>query len=537
MATAVAPAPRAPVGESNPPAEPPTPLPTGGISATWRNDLPASLVVALVALPLCLGVALASGAPASSGLIAGVVGGVLVGVLSGSQLMVSGPAAGLTAIVLTAVTQLGFPAFLAAVVIAGAIQLVIGILRAGVIAYYIPTPVVKGMLAAIGLILILKQLPYAVGFVGSWEGDEAFVQTNQETTFSAVRKALDSIEPLAAVISLLGLLVLFNWKRFRSPRARLIPAPLIVVLLGVGANMIAEALNHDWALPQKDLVLLRTSGGVGSLLQWPDPAAFLQANVWTVALTVAIVASIETLLSLEATDRMDPLKRRSPANRELLAQGAGNMLSGLLGGLPVTGVIVRSAANITGGARSRWSAVMHGAWLLLAVSLIPGALNRIPLAALAAILLHTGSNLAKPAIIRDLWRQGWHQFLPFAVTVVAILLTDLLKGIMVGLAVGAFFILIDHLRSPAWSEVSPPGAVLRRLKLDPHVTFLNKASLARELDALPAGARIEIDGRDTAVIDPDALEVLHDFALTAASRQIDYRLVGVPDRAAGAAAH
>lgn len=505
--------------------------------AHWREDLPASLVVALVALPLCLGVALASGAPASAGLVAGIVGGLLVGVLSGSELMVSGPAAGLTAIVLTAVTQLGFPAFLAAVVIGGVLQAGIGALRAGVVAYYIPTPVVKGMLAAIGLILILKQLPYAVGYVGSWEGDEAFEQPNHETTFSAVGKALDAIEPLAVVISLAGLALLFLWPRVRSARVRALPAPLMVVLAGVAFNGIATALNHDWALPAKDLVRLDATAGLSALVQAPDWSAFLRGPVWSVAFTLAVVASIETLLSLEATDRMDPLKRRSSADRELLAQGAGNALSGLLGGLPLTGVIVRSAANVTAGARTRTSAVLHGAWLLLAVALIPGALNQIPLAALAAILLHTGSKLARPSLLRELRAQGWPQLLPFLVTVAAILLTDLLKGILVGLAVGTLFILLDHLRSPAWTEVSPPGAVLKRIKLDPHVTFLNKAALARALDVLPAGSRIEVDARETIFIDPDALEVLHDFALTATTRQIDYRLVGVPARAAAGAAH
>jgi SulP family sulfate permease len=258
-------------------------------------------------------------------------------------------------------------------------------------------------------------------------------------------------------------------------------------------------------------------------------------DVWRVAATLAVVASLETLLSLEATDRLDPEKRRSPASRELIAQGAGNLTSGLLGGLPLTGVIVRSAANISSGARTRWSAILHGGWLLLAVSLIPGLLNRIPLAALAAILLHTGFKLAKPALVQEQWRLGRQAFIPFAVTIAAIQLTDLLVGIFVGLNVGAFFILLDHLRAPAWREVSPAGAVLRRLKLHDHVTFLNKAALAQMLDALPPASRIELDGRDTRRIDHDALEVIHDFAETAEARGVDLRLVGIPPRQGGAA--
>ncbi|MBI2796431.1 MAG: SulP family inorganic anion transporter [Gemmatimonadetes bacterium] len=504
----------------------------------WRQDIPASIVVALVALPLCLGVALASGAPASAGIIAGIVGGLVVGVLSGSELMVSGPAAGLTAIVLAAITQLGgLPAFLAAVVIAGAMQVVLGALRAGVIAYYIPTPVVKGMLAAIGVILVLKQLPHAVGYDADWVGDESFRQADRETTFSAMARALEAVEPLAIVVSVVGLVVLASWNRLPWQQLRQFPAPLVVAVLGVAANALAAVASPAWVLQSRHLVALPVEGGWSALLTWPDWSAFARADVWTVAITLALVASIETLLSLEATDRMDPLKRRSPASRELVAQGAGNLLSGLIGGLPITGVIVRSAANVTAGARTRRSAIMHGAWLLGAVALVPGLLNRIPLAALAAILLHTGLKLAAPGVARNLWRQGTYQFAPFAVTLLAILFTDLLRGVVIGLGVGAFFVLLDHLRAPAWEEVSAAGAVLRRYRLNTHVTFLNKASLARELDAVPRRARIEIDARGTERIDRDALEVLHDFAATAQSREIDYRLVGVPERGASAGGH
>ena len=504
----------------------------------WRQDVPASIVVALVALPLCLGIALASGAPASAGIVSGIVGGLVVGALSGSQLMVSGPAAGLTAIVVAAIGQLGgLPPFLSAVVIAGFLQLGLGAIRAGVIAYYVPTPVVKGMLAAIGVILILKQVPHAVGYDANWVGDETFLQADHETTFSAIGRALQSVEPLAIVVSVVGLVLLFGWDRLPWARVRQVPSQLVVAVLGLVANLVASTVWPAWVLQPKHLVALPGGGGLATLVTWPDWSAMLRVDVWTVAVTLALVASIETLLSLEATDRLDPLKRRSPASRELVAQGAGNVISGLVGGLPVTGVIVRSAANVTAGGRTRRSAILHGVWLLLAVALIPGLLNRIPLAALAAILLHTGTKLARPQIARELWRAGPYQFAPFAITLTAILLTDLLRGITIGLGVGAFFILIDHLRAPAWADVTVSGAVLRRLRLNAHVTFLNKASLSRELDAVPRGARIEIDARATERIDHDALEVLQDFVVTAQSRHIDYRLVGVPERNTTAGTH
>jgi MFS superfamily sulfate permease-like transporter len=506
---------------------------TPSFKDSWRYDLPASIVVVLVALPLCLGIALASGAPLSAGLLAGVIGGIVVGLLSDSQLMVSGPAAGLTAIVLAGVTALGsFPAFLTATIIGGLLQIVLSIIRAGVIGYYFPSAVIRGMLAGIGVILILKQLPHAVGYDADFEGDESFLQPDGSNTFSALSEALQQIQPGAALICILALFILVFWPKVPAlKKLKLMPAPLVVVLTGVGLNALFGMLAPDWAIRSTHLVQLPVPETARDLLTFfifPDLSALANPETWRLGVTIAIVASLESLLSLEATDKLDPYKRESDTNRELLAQGVGNTICGFVGGLPVTGVIVRSAANIDSGGRTRWSGITHGVLLLVAVLTIPALLNYIPLAALAAILLHTGYKLASPALWTSTYRLGWQQFTPFAVTVVAIVLTDLLIGIAVGMLVGLFFILSEYLRQPALSRVSPPDAVLQRYQLPDQATFLSKANIERTLDALPTGARIEIDGRQTKRFDHDVLEILHDFSKTAELRGIDYRLVGVP---------
>jgi MFS superfamily sulfate permease-like transporter len=515
----------------------PPPLP-GRVD--WGRDVPASLIVSLVALPLCLGVALASGAPLVSGLVAGVIGGLLVGPLSGSALMVSGPAAGLTAVVLSSVTVLGgFDRFVVAVIIGGAVQLALGAARAGFVAYYIPNAVIKAMLAAIGMILILKQVPHVVGYDPDPLGDETFLQSNEENTFSALAHAARAVNPVALMLGLAALTILFSWEhpRLAAVRRRL-PGPLAVVLLGVGVQLALSA--SGLGLESSHLVALPTPSSMTEFLgQFVrlDWGAFADPATWRVGLTVGLVASVETLLSLEATDKMDAWRRRSPANRELLAQGAGNVVSGLLGGLPLTGVIVRSAANVAAGARTKASATLHGLWLAVAIVALPGALNHTPLAVLAAILLHTGWKLAHPRVLRSTWQLGWMQFVPFVATFTAILLTDLLVGIGVGSVVAAFFILIEHLTAPAYTEVSAPGAVLRRLKLNGHVTFLNKAMLRRDLETVRPGQRLEIDGRDAQRIDPDVLEMLHEFTFTAHLNGVDYRLVGIPAPVSGSGAH
>jgi len=499
--------------------------------ASWRADAPASIVVFLVALPLCLGIALASNAPLFSGVIAGVVGGIVVGTISGSQLMVSGPAAGLTAIVVSAIATMGsYPAFLTAVVIGGGVQLLLAKMRAGVLGYYFPSAVIKGMLAAIGVILILKQLPHAIGYDADYEGDESFVQPNAETTFSGLTHALHSVQPAAIIIGVVGLALLILWDRTRLKKMKLLPGPLAAVLFGVGLHFLIRAVAPKWALEASHLVTLPVPGSFDDVLSYftfPDWGSALRVDTWRIGVTIGVVASLETLLSLEATDRMDPYKREAPTNRELVAQGVGNIASGLIGGLPVTGVIVRSAANVDAGAQTKVSAVLHGILLAAAAVSIPALLNHIPLASLAAILLYTGFKLAHPKLLKHMWSQGRTQFLPFALTIGAILLTDLLVGIGIGLAVGFVFILLEHLKARCFEVVSPPGSVLKRIRLHEQVSFLNKASLATLLDELEPGSRIEIDGRRCERIDHDVLEFISDFRQTAILRDIDMRLVGI----------
>jgi MFS superfamily sulfate permease-like transporter len=513
----------------------------GSLAATWRYDLPAGLVVFLVALPLCLGVSLASGAPLLSGLITGIVGGLVVSRLSGSPLMVSGPAAGLTAIVFAAITELGsFPAFLAAVVIAGVLQLTLGALKAGIIGYFFPSSVIRGMLAAIGIILISKQVPYALGAGAEVFEADSFTRPDGGNTVTSIGDALGGALPLALGITLLSILLLVVWPRVTSERLRrLAPAPLVVVLLAVGLNVLAGVALPGLALPREALVQLpvvRSAGDLAGFLTFPDWGAMGNPAVWRIGITLALVASLETLLSLEATDKLDPFKRSSPANRELLAQGAGNVLAGAAGGLPMTGVIVRSAANIGAGARTWRSSFLHGALLALAVVAGAALLNRIPLAVLAAVLIHTGFKLAHPAVVRQAWRVGPKYFIPFAVTVVAIVATDLLVGIGIGLAVGAFFVLCDHYRN-AYSydrRESPDGHDVR-LTLADEVSFLNKAKINAALMKLAPGVRVTVDGSRTKHLDYDVVEMLHDYADTARSRGITLRLVGIPDPAGGLA--
>ncbi len=495
----------------------------------WRRDLPAAVVLVLIALPLCLGISLASGAPLTAGLISGVVGGLLVGALSASPVMVSGPAAGLTAIVVTGIAATGsFRAFLIAVILAGVIQLVLAALRVGIVGYFFPHSVIRGMLAGIGVTLILKQLPHAIGYDVGFEGDESFRQANDATTFSTLGDMLGSIHVGALATTVAALAALLAWERWRPETLRVLPAALIAVLVGIGLQFLLPRIDSTFALDAAHLVQLPLASEWAGVFAWPDWSAFMSVTTWQVALSIAVVASLEALLSVDATDKLDPFKRKSDTNRELMAQGAGNVVCGLLGGLPLTGVIVRSAANVGAGAVTRRATVVHGLLLLAAVLLLPVVLNLIPLASLAAILLYTGYRLASPALFRMAWSQGRAQFTSFAVTLVAIVLSDLLVGIGFGLAVGFFFILREHLRQPAFRQISPPGAVLTRYALPDQATFLSKANIERSLEALPMGSRVEIDGRGTARFDIDVLEQLHDFTETARLRKIDYRLVGIP---------
>ncbi|HEX6042305.1 SulP family inorganic anion transporter [Longimicrobium sp.] len=500
----------------------------------WRDDLGAGLVVFLVALPLCLGIALASGAPLAAGLVTGAVGGLVVSRLSGSQLMVSGPAAGLTAIVLAAITELGsYPAFLVAVVLAGLLQLGLGAARAGVIGYFFPSSVIRGMLAGIGLILVIKQVPYALGL------GHAARETPEAGTGGAGGPVAEvfghfaSILPSAALVAGVSLVILTFWPKMVSQRVRrMLPAPLAVVLVGgVGAWLLGMFVPA-MALPREAMVTLPVPQSIGELATYftlPDWSALGNPAVWRIAATLAIVASLESLLSLEATDRLDRQKRVSPPNRELLAQGTGNVLAGMVGGLPMTGVIVRSAANVDAGGRTWRSAFIHGVLLVVAVASVPALLNLIPLAALAAVLIHTGFKLANPAQLVDAWKRGPRYAVPFVATVVAILATDLLIGIAVGLAVGVFFLLLDSARNAySFERHESEDHQQIRLTLAEEVTFLNKAQISKALQTVPEGTTLTVDATRSRHLDEDVVELLHEYRDTARRRGVHLVLKGVP---------
>ena len=489
-----------------------------------KYDFPASIVVFLVALPLCLGVALASGAPLFAGIIAGVVGGIVVGSVSGSALSVSGPAAGLTTIVLASITKMGsFEAFLTTVFLAGVIQITLGYLKAGSIGNYFPSSVIKGMLAAIGIILILKQIPHAVGYDQDFVGDESFVQPDGENTFTELMNALSYINFGAIIIFVVSLLILILWERpiiKDNKFSTLLPAPLIVVLTGILANMLFLSSFGDLVIEKEHLVSLPVAENLASFanqFKLPDFSVILAKDTWITAFTIAIVASLESLLSIDAVDKLDPFKRTSPLNRELKAQGFANLTSGLIGGLPITAVIVRSSANVAAGARTRLSAITHGVLLLVTAFFIPTLLNKIPLASLAAILLMVGYKLAKPSLIMSMYRKGKDQFIPFAVTIIAILLSDLLIGITIGILVGLFFVLKTNFHRALFS-VNEKGNYLIRLTKD--VSFLNKALLRQTFKDIPDGSKVIIDGGRSVFIDQDILETINDFRESASNRDI-----------------
>lgn len=505
---------------------------TSSLLDNLKADLPASVVVFLVATPLCLGIALASGAPLFSGIIAGIVGGVVVGAASGSALGVSGPAAGLAVIVLNAITTLGsFEAFLLAVVLAGLLQIALGFARAGVIGYYFPSSVIKGMLSGIGLTIFLKQLPHAVGYDANREVSLAFSGATGENTASALVHMFSYIQSGALLAGILALAVLVLWEQpviRRLKASRWIQGPLVAVVLGVVLNDVFRAAAPGWVISSSHLVQIPAADGLGSflaLLTRPDFGHIGNMAVYRAAITLAVVASLETLLCVEATDKLDPLKRVTPTDRELKAQGLGNVVSGLLGGLPVTQVIVRSSANIQSGARTKASAILHGLLLFAAVLAIPSLLNRIPLSVLAAILLTVGYKLAKPALFLAMYRQGPYQFVPFLVTVVGILGTDLLVGIALGMTAAVFSILLTNYYNPFFVDRDPSEGV--RIILSEDVSFLNRAAIMRVLAAIPPGAKVVIDATRSMNIDHDVYEILRDFEQRADRIGIDLTIEGL----------
>jgi MFS superfamily sulfate permease-like transporter len=496
-----------------------------------KADLPASIVVFLVAVPLCLGIALASGAPPIAGIIAGIVGGIVVGAASGSPLGVSGPAAGLAVIVANAITELGaFDLFLTAVVIGGAVQVALGLVRAGIIGYYFPNAVIKGMLSGIGILLIWKQIPHALGDDKDPTGDWAFWQIDGHNTISEALYAMQNLKGGAVIIALTCLAILVLWEREfmkKIPIFKIIQGPLVAVATGIGLGIAFSGggLALD---PTMFVNIPEAKAGITSLLTFPDFSGLANYRVWVIGVTIAVVASLETLLCVEATDKLDPQKRITPTNRELLAQGTGNVISGMIGGLPLTQVIVRSSANIQSGGRTKVSAILHGVFIAIAVLALPFVLNKIPMASLAAILLVVGYKLAKPALFRSIYKQGRAQFIPYMVTVLGIVFIDMLWGLGLGLVVAVFFILYTNLKTPFYFNVkNHKEGEPYVFHLAEDVSFLNKASIMNSLKLIPDGSKVIVDGSRTVRIDNDILEIFQSFQSEAPSHKIELTLQGL----------
>ena len=495
-----------------------------------KSDLPASIVVFFVAVPLCLGIALASGAPLFAGIIAGIVGGIVVGIASGSPLGVSGPAAGLAVIVLTSIAALGsWPVFLLAVVLAGILQLIMGFAKAGFIAYFFPSSVIKGMLTGIGLLIILKQIPHALGYDKDAVGDDAFFQTDGGNTLSSIVTAFDVLTPGAILIAAISIAILILWDKVLTKKHKifqLIQGPIVVVILGIVLNYLFQSGTLNFSLAEDQVVRLPVAHNLTeffSQFTFPDFTAITNFEVWKIAIVLAIVASLETLLCVEATDKLDPYKRVTPTNRELKAQGLGNIVSGLIGGLPITQVIVRSSANISFGGRTKMSAILHGVFLLISAITIAGLLNMIPLASLAAILIMVGYKLAKPALFKQMYKLGWEQFIPFAATVVGILATDLLQGITIGILFGIFYTLRHSYRNSHHMKdvvTTEEGHEVHHLVLAEEVSFFNKASVIKELDEIPANSKVMIDCSKSKSIAHDVLELIKDYEINAKTKNI-----------------
>ena len=496
----------------------------------FNQDLPASIVVFFVALPLCLGIALASGAPLFSGVIAGIVGGIVVGLASGSQLGVSGPAAGLAVIVLAAIGNLGsYEVFLAAVVLAGVFQFLLGQFKAGFIAYFVPTSVIKGMLTGIGLLIILKQIPHALGYDADFEGDEAFEQAGGNNTFTDILQAWDLLTPGAILIAVISFAILILWDAVLVKKHRffqLLQGPIVVVLVGIALQWAFLQGWLNFKLEDSQIVSLPVANSLSDFFSFfthPDFSQMAQPAVIKVALVMAIVASLETLLCVEATDKLDPMKRVTPTNQELKAQGLGNIVSGMIGGLPITQVIVRSSANITFGAQTKISAILHGFWLLLSALTIASFLNMVPLASLATILIMVGYKLAKPSLFKQMYALGWEQFAPFIITILAIVFTDLLTGIGLGLVVAVFFTLHHSYRNSHYikqTRSTMDGQEVYQLVLAEEVSFFNKASILEVLESIPRNSKVVIDCTQSKSIAYDVVELIQDYQQHAKMKNI-----------------
>jgi carbonic anhydrase len=502
------------------------------IFANLKDDIPAGIAVFLVSVPLSLGIALASGAPLFSGLITGIVGGLVVAPLSGSALGISGTAAGLSLIILPTIEKLGFGGFLLAAIVAGLLQIVMGLVRAGVIAYYFPSSVVNGMLSGIGIIIFLKQIPHAVGYDRDYEGDFTFSQLDSYSSLTELSHMLGQVQPGAILIALASLLVLLLWEQpFMQKRrfSHLLPAPLVVVALGIFVNEILRNAHPNLALQETHLVMIPLVQDVSGLMQqlhFPDFGQAANPEIYWAGLTLAVVASLETLLSVEAVDKLDPYKRITPPNRELIAQGIGNISSGLLGGLPLTQVIVRSSINVQSGAKTKAASIVNGLLLVLAVFLIPTLINKIPLASLAAILLVVGYKLVKPETFKSLYQSGWYHFIPFCATVLGLVFTNILFGILIGLTIALFSILLENYKSAYYFKETQIGNK-HVIRLSEHVSFLNRANLQQTLEALPAHSEVVIDATRSKYVDYDIYEIIQNFKTEAHHKHIKLILENV----------
>ena len=499
-----------------------------------KDDIPASIVVFLVAIPLCLGIALASGAPLFSGLVSGIIGGILVGVLSGSPLGVSGPAAGLAIIVFNAITDLGgFEIFLVAVIIAGIIQLIMGFAKAGIIAYFFPSSVIHGMLAGIGIVIFLKQIPHALGYDKDPEGDFGFNQIDGQNTFDELINMMDYINPGILIIFAISLFILILWDTsfFKKLKfTKLFQGSLVAVIVGIILNIIFTSYP-SLSISSEHLVNVPVPKSVSGFLSnfsLPDFSALSNYNVYITAIVITVVASLETLLCVEASDKQDTLKRITPTNRELKAQGIGNIIAGFLGGLPVTQVIVRSSANQQSGGKTKASTIIHGILLLISIIVIPNILNLIPLCVLAAILLIVGYKLTKPSLFKRMYKEGLGQFIPFVVTIIGIVFTDLLIGIGLGMLVAIFIILKNNFKIPFdFKKENQGGKENIRIILSQDVTFLNKASLLKVLKEISNDAFVEIDATNTKFIHFDVIEIIESFEVNAKTRNIKVKIMNL----------
>lgn len=502
-----------------------------------KTDLSAGLVVFLIALPLCLGISLASGAPLFSGIIAGIVGGIVIGFASNSNINVSGPAASVALVIASAIQFYGsFEIVLTAIIIAGVFQIMLGFIKAGTVAYFFPNAMIKGILASIGLILILKQIPHAFGVDGIFEGSESFEQPDGRNTFTEIIYAIQNIGWGPTIITLAALALILIWDRPALKKLtffKVFPSALAAVLIGIVLNEVYKQFIPDFVLTEGQLVRLPVAESISDFFgffTFPDFSVLSDPNIYGVALSITFIASLESLLSTEAGDKLDPYKRRTSTNRELKAQGLGNIIAGLIGGIPVTAVIVRTSANVTSGGRTKTATITHGLIMLICVASIPALLNKIPLAALAAVLFVVGYKLTSYSVYKSVFKQGYRQYLPFIITIISVMLSDLITGIMVGGSVAVFMILRDNYKNAYLKDkITHEGEEKIIMKLSQEATFLNKADIMLFLDHVPEKKHVIIDGREIKFIHPDILEIIEEFKVAAVFKEIKVEVLGLDD--------